>query len=533
MHSYPTQLQSILSKTIASVLIFSFVYTPVSFVFAQGADGPNIQIPNLQVTCAPSATQVRKDTPVRWTATASGYNADAGITYRWSGVNITDQNSPTVTTSYGSTGTKTATVTVISGGATAITSCTVSVRNAATVTPPTNNNTNNDNVTAPSFTGSSVGATSEGRQSQGEGQGSEQLTQQLQQLAQSVLQCSVQNILGKGLGGIMSNIGQNIFGGLQNVAGQAIGGAANAVGGAVGNIAGQAVGQAAGNLAGGALSGIAGGLLGGIMGGGQAVPVNTVTINDYLKAHAAKTTGLPTAGGLFQSPSMDAIAYCLSNQVVEHTSEGAARWMNSGYGGNPTFIENPERFFGDIAQLETEKFIQEYSQKQQFSSADRIALNRILQDQQQKLYQRPTTLNQQSGSENVLQQLLIEGDPNNSSIARYISASADLENRQAGAVEIAKIEAEYNDGFKSKKDPATGDVIVPGIIAKEQAVKRLNLPEERLAHLDDSNKGSFAELFKKLFSSIPGMILQKLKDKKNNSDNNQNNNQNATSTRNR
>lgn len=521
-----TSLESILTKSIASTLVLSLLTASSFLAFTESALA--LAPPNLQVTCVPSASQVRTDTPVRWIATPSGYIATDTIFYRWNGVNIQDQNSSTITTSYGSVGTKEATVTVVSGGATAIATCRVTVRNVATTTPPP---ANNDDVAPPRATPTTVDEDSSARRAQGQGQESDQLTQQLMQAAQGIVQCSIQSLLGGGLGNMMGNIGQSIFGGLKNIAGNLVGGAANAAGQAVGNVAGQAAGQAAAGATGGAL----GGLLGGLMGGAQAVPVNTVSINEYLKAHAAKTTGLPGAGGVFQSPSKDSIAYCLSNQVVEHTSEGAARWMNSGYGGNPTFIENPERFFGDVAQLETEKFMQEYSQKQQFSSADRIALNQILQDQQQKLYQRPTTMGQKSGR--ALEDLLVQGDPNNSAIARYISASADLENRKLGSVEIERLQAQYNDGFLSKKDPSTKDVTVPGIVAKEQAVNRLNLPEQRLAMVDDSNKNSFADIFKKLFSSIPGMILQKFKDKKNNSDkqnrNNNNNNNNATSTRNR
>lgn len=524
MHSTSTHFQKKITSIFAFILITVLIFSPFSIVLAQGPDGPNIQIPNLQVTCAPSATQVRKDTPVRWTATPSGYVPGNPIVYQWSGVNIESQNSPTITTSYGSVGTKTATVTVVSGGATAVTSCSVSVRNVTTTTPSTENNP--DNVTPPRFSGSAVEDDSSARRAQGQNQGTEQLTQQLQQLAQSVLQCSVQNILGQGLGSMMNNIGQNIFGGLQGVAGQAIGGAASAASQAVGGgVLGNAVGQAtAGGL---------GGLLGGLMGGGQAVPVDTVSINKYLRDHAAKTTGLSNAGGLFQTPALDAIAYCLSNQVVEHTSEGAARWMNSGQGGNPAFIENLEQHLTDTSQLATEKFIQNYQKKQNFDEKDRLALNRIIQQNQGTPAHLRQNTQQRIQSQTTAQRIVDAYDLRNNAALQYFEAKAELENQQQTALEAEKLKFISNQSFIDQVNPTTKEVIVPGNIAREQAVKRINLPEERLALVDDSNKGSFAELFKKLFSSIPGMILQKVQEKENKSDQEERNNRNATSTRNR
>jgi len=464
---------ALFAKGLFTVFVFgiiSFINTPVANATSVGGGD---SLAELSVTCSPSAAQIRPDVPVTWTATVAGTSGE--VFYRWDGVNITNQNLPSVSASYGSVGTKEATVTVVSAGQTVSDTCSVSVR--AVTTSNTNNNSSNNNNnsgsnnnqgTPPDIGESRVEEDSPARRLQGEGQSSDQLGEQLQQVGQAVLECTIKNMLGQGLGNIMS--------GLQNV-----------VGGVVDK----------------AVEGVVGSVLGG---GGQAVPVDTVSINDYQKGIAAKETGLPSAGGLFQAPSMDSIAYCLANQVVKYTSEGAARWMNTGYDGNPTYIENPKRYFNDVQQLETEKFIQEYSAKPGFSQTDQVVLNQIIQEQKGGSHmQQDQPVNE---NEPWIDQFVKKyADPSNSVITRGLNARKDLESRQTSAVKIAEFEGLVNEGNISKKNPETGDVEVPGIVAGRQAQTRIELPEQKLSLLDEIGEALEA-LFEQVFNAVPGLIIQ-------------------------
>lgn len=440
----------------------------------------------LRVTCIPSALEVRPNTPVTWRATVVSDNPEAAIFYTWSGVNITTANSPTVTTSYGSIGTKEARVTVVSQGSSASATCSVEVKNAAQ--PPTNTGGGSNNNrpggnegTPPAVGESQVGEDSPARRQQGEGQDGGQFEQQLQQLAKSVLECTLKNMLGQGIGGLLGGLGGGVGGVL---------GGSNPLSSIMGG-------------GGGGLEGI----LGGLMGGGQAVPVNTVSINDYVKSTTAKETGLPTAGGLFQSPSMDSIAYCLANSVVKYTSEGAARWMNTGMGGNPAYVENLGRLQRDTKNLATERFIQGYAQKPGFTHLDETALNNIIaQQQKQPLYMRTAVEPQ---ADDTWSQFLNRGETANSSILRQLEAQADLEKQQAGSLHTAELEYQTNEGFISKKDPETGDATVPGIVAGRQAQTRIEIPEEKLSMLDELGEALEA-LFEAIFSLVPGGIIEKV-----------------------
>lgn len=474
-------------KVIAHVLLAgTLLVTLVGALLAQNVIAQETTTPvALRVSCIPSAQEVRPNTPVTWRATVVSNNPDATIFYTWSGVNITTVNGPAVTTSYGSIGTKEATVTVVSQGTTASATCEVEVKNTATTTP-TNNNTNNGNNnrtnqgTPPNVGESQVEEDSPARRQQGEGQDGGQFEQQLQQLAKSVLECTLKNMLGQGLGGLLGGLGGGASG--SNPLSSIMGGG------------------------GGGLEGI----LGGLMGGGQAVPVNTVSINDYVKSTTAKETGLPSAGGLFQSPSMDSIAYCLANSVVKYTSEGAARWMNTGYNGNPTYIENPTRYFNDTHQLATEKFLQQYAAKPGFSQQDQTILNQIIQEQQgAPSYLQPGTMPSGQNERWIDQFARRHGDPNSGVITKGLNARADLEAQQGFAVDVAEFEGLVNEGNISKKNPETGDVEVPGIVAGRQAQTRLELPEGKLELADELGEALEA-LFEAVFSIVPGAILQKI-----------------------
>ena len=61
-------------------------------------------------------------------------------------------------------------------------------------------------------------------------------------------------------------------------------------------------------------------------------------------------------------PSLDSVGYCIINAVLEYITQATIDWINSGFDGNPAFVEDPEKFFGDIAETESAKFLQQVVQ---------------------------------------------------------------------------------------------------------------------------------------------------------------------------
>ncbi|HEY1037096.1 MAG TPA: hypothetical protein VGE62_00775 [Candidatus Paceibacterota bacterium] len=55
--------------------------------------------------------------------------------------------------------------------------------------------------------------------------------------------------------------------------------------------------------------------------------------------------------------SFDAIAWCLLNGTIEAIADATIAWANSGFEGSPAFLENPETFFQELADIEAQNFI--------------------------------------------------------------------------------------------------------------------------------------------------------------------------------
>ena len=57
-------------------------------------------------------------------------------------------------------------------------------------------------------------------------------------------------------------------------------------------------------------------------------------------------------------PSWDAIAYCITNEIITYVANSTIAWVKGGFEGNPAFIDNPGQFFQDLANVEASSFLQ-------------------------------------------------------------------------------------------------------------------------------------------------------------------------------
>lgn len=109
------------------------------------------------------------------------------------------------------------------------------------------------------------------------------------------------------------------------------------------------VGGCAASIVGSAVSSLVGNLLGGISSSDTYTRLN-VTGTDQV-AHSGNSIGFP--------PSLDSIGYCIINAVIAYITQATIDWINSGFDGNPAFVDNPEKFFGDLANVEAAGFLQQ------------------------------------------------------------------------------------------------------------------------------------------------------------------------------
>lgn len=82
---------------------------------------PSYNYPSLRVSCYPDSTSVRVNETVRWYT--SVYGGNGNYHYSWSGTNGLSGNGSTISKSYNSSGTKNASVTVISGNQSTSANC--------------------------------------------------------------------------------------------------------------------------------------------------------------------------------------------------------------------------------------------------------------------------------------------------------------------------------------------------------------------------------------------------------------------------
>lgn len=80
---------------------------------------------------------------------------------------------------------------------------------------------------------------------------------------------------------------------------------------------------------------------------------------DYTKLNTHAQTGVPGPFGIYVNVGWDSIAWCVINAMIEYIANATIAWANSGFNGNPAFLENPERFFRDLADYQAGTIIRD------------------------------------------------------------------------------------------------------------------------------------------------------------------------------
>ncbi len=85
-------------------------------------------------------------------------------------------------------------------------------------------------------------------------------------------------------------------------------------------------------------------------------PVNDSQLNRTQAFQTATSHGFQIFG-VYVGVSLDSIAYCIVNTILEYVANSVINWANSGFNGNPSFVENPDRFFQSLADQQASSFI--------------------------------------------------------------------------------------------------------------------------------------------------------------------------------
>jgi hypothetical protein len=273
-----------------------------------------------------------------------------------------------------------------------------------------------------------------------------------------------------------------------------------------------------------------GGLTGGIgipgFGGGGTVPVNEDVIREInaqiqeINTLIKKDSGAESAKEIGNGEaSLDAITGCLVNKTIEGILNGTIDWVNSGFNGNPAFIDDPARFFGDIADYEAAAFLDELSGGILCSHIDvqiRVNLAQNYNNQKYRYGRRCTLDDIANNIEGFVSGNFEQGgwdtwltytqNPYNNYYGALPTLELDLDNQIAKKQAAAAWE-QRNTDFLSIKDPVTGEITTPGELTESTVTKRLNTPIERLTFADE-----FDELTNSLINQFINISIGELFD---------------------
>ncbi len=295
--------------------------------------------------------------------------------------------------------------------------------------------------------------------------------------------------------------------------------AANAVGCSAGQILGNIVQSGVSAVVGslkstgtGAASGITSGLT------EQVVPVS----DSKTRTNTAKVANKETGGGQqnildavtgVTDVSWDAIGFCLANAAIHYVAQSTVNWINSGFEGNPVFVDNPGQFFKDIADVEAGGFIDELGLGflcSEFAPKVRIALvnNYVGKNYNDRAKCSFTNAERnltgfindyrQGGLQNYVE---FVSNPANRAQSSYLMAQDELNRRVQSRTSAATQELNWGQGILSFKDCANAPekivngkrvkdtskckTTTPGNIIEGQIESTLNLPKDRLSIADE------------------------------------------------
>lgn len=250
------------------------------------------------------------------------------------------------------------------------------------------------------------------------------------------------------------------------------------------------------------------------------VPVDAPIANEQLRLLTGKEVSAFKIWGHPVAPSWDAIGYCITNVMIDHITRATVEWIRSGFEGNPAFIENPEQFFTDVADIEAGIFLEELSDGalcEQFDVDIKIGL---INDHTRRYGRNP--YNSKCTLSDIVENVegFVEGnfeeggwtgwfsltqDPANNPYGSYLMAERQLSDRISYRNNLLTLDLTWGNGFLSFKDKETGEVTTPGKVIESQLNERLGSGTRRIEMADE-----FDEIVTELVNQLVKMALNEL-----------------------
>jgi hypothetical protein len=203
-----------------------------------------------------------------------------------------------------------------------------------------------------------------------------------------------------------------------------------------------------------------------------------------------KTYGVTIAGTYFPIiPGLDSIAYCLLNSIIEYIANATIQWINSGFEGNPAFVDDPQQFFQSVVDYEIANFMKEL-QEGLICQPLQVDLQLAMLQQATQNYAQQARCGQ--GGANAINTLgtgrystansnRVLLNPNTNPVTNYFNATDSLTARVQGKRGLIEMEVNWGRGFLSVQDPENPNRrITLGTLIESAAAKRIGFAEDRL-----------------------------------------------------
>lgn len=203
-----------------------------------------------------------------------------------------------------------------------------------------------------------------------------------------------------------------------------------------------------------------------------------------------KDTGSLITGGI----SWDQMGWCIANGLLEAIGDATVAWINSGFQGNPVFVDDPGQFFADVADIQAGIFLNDVSNGLLCTPIQNWVRINLANNYNNQIggYAPQCTF-----SDNALTQFMngetfswtdwlnYTQNPYNNPFGATIYSQIELDQRISAMLDLQQTKLQWGAGFLSKQDPETGKITTPGIVIQEQINQRLFSGQSRLEIADE------------------------------------------------
>ncbi len=260
-----------------------------------------------------------------------------------------------------------------------------------------------------------------------------------------------------------------------------------------------------------------------VLGVGDVVTDPGNTVQNTITAANSVVSSASTYSLQLKEFVLDGLLNVLVKQVIRQMTQSVVNWINSGFEGSPSFLQNPGAFFLDVADQVTGAFLAKYGGPltalcSPFSLDIQIALRFKYHPNVMKRY--TCTLNTIiKNSKNAVENASINGftagdfkqggwpafvslstEPQNNVYGAYLQAEADLSWRVASARSQQKEEISQGKGFLSWKK-CKDDGSEEALYAKKDLEKTEKGSEEEFYAKQEVNKHQTCEV------QTPGSVI--------------------------